>query len=383
MARILLLTDDPQTRDRAASMLRAQGHEVVCVHAPAEAARSIEAAAPDLMLSDCMGRPERVAMQDARTAQARGVRVILMTANRAWIPAMRRASLAVLEKPPSLPQLRELVDQTLSTPGPGSSSVPSVIERSLALARGAERAIAGRLLRAGGRLFDRYVREYRHRGLRFEIPRELSTPEFRARFLLHRYEVPERVLTRKHIARDATVLELGGCLGVVSCMVNRRLADPRRHVVFEPHPLIVPYLEANRARNCCGFQVRQQIIARAPTASFYRRDPSIAGSSTVRIGRLKIEVPTTTVERVEQETGFAFDSLVIDIEGGEHQFFAENTSLAERLRIAIVEFHPQIIGNAACAEIRDWLAAAGLSLRDRRGRVEAWLRRGCPERKPA
>lgn len=376
MARILLLTDDPQTRDRAETMLRDQGHEVACVYAPAEAARSIEAAAPDLMLSDCMGRGEFVAMQQARTAQARGIRMILMTANTAWLPVMRRANLPALEKPPSLAQLRELVDRTLSTPCPGPPAKPSLMGRGSAFARDAERAIGNRLLRAGGRLFDRYVREYRHRGLRFEIPRELSTPEFRARFLLHRYEVPERILTRKHIPRDATVLELGGCLGVISCLVNRRLADPRRHVVFEPHPLIVPYLEANRARNCCGFQVRQQVIARASTATFYRRDPSIAGSSTVRIGRLKIEVPTTTVERVERETGFAFDSLVIDIEGGEHLFFTENMGLAQRLRVAIVEFHPQIIGNAACAEIRDRLAAAGLALRDRRGRVEAWLRPG-------
>ncbi len=266
------------------------------------------------------------------------------------------------------------MDRTLSAPCPGPPPKPSLRGRGSAIAGGVKSAIAGRLLRAGGRFFDRYVQEYRHRGLRFEIPRELSTPEFRARFLLHRYEVPERVLTRKHIARDATVLELGGCLGVISCLVNRRLADPRRHVVFEPHPLIAPYLEANRARNGCGFQVRQQIIARASTATFYRRDPSIAGSSTVRIGRSKIEVPTTTVERVEQETGFAFDSLVIDIEGGEHQFFTENMGLTERLRVAIVEFHPQIIGNAACAEIRDRLMAAGLALRDRRGRVEAWLR---------
>jgi FkbM family methyltransferase len=232
------------------------------------------------------------------------------------------------------------------------------------------------LAAGGGGLFDRYVREYRHKGLRFEIPRELSTPEFRARFLLHRYEVPERVLTRKYIAPDATVLELGGCLGVISCLVNRRLADPRRHVVFEAHPLIVPYLEANRRRNGCEFEVRQQIISRAPTATFYRRDPSIGGSSTVRVGRLAIEMSTTTVERVEHETGFTFDSLVIDIEGGEHGFFTENVGLVERLRVVIVEFHPLIIGDAACAEIRDQLAAAGLSLRGRRGRVEAWLRRG-------
>ncbi|MBO0738970.1 MAG: FkbM family methyltransferase [Alphaproteobacteria bacterium] len=374
MARILLLTDDPDTRDRAESMLGEQGHEVTCAYAPGEAARSIETALPDLMLADCTGLGEHVAMQVARAAQARGIRVILITANMAWIRVMRRANLPVLEKPPPLPQLRELVDRVLANPSAGSAVELSLIDRSLAFARNAQRAITHRLLRLGGDVFDRFVQEYRCQGLRFEIPLALSTPEFRARFLLHRYEVPERVLSRKHIPSDATVLELGGCLGVISCLVNRRLADPRRHVVFEAHPLIVPYLEANRDRNGCGFMVRQEVISRAPAAIFYRRDPSIAGGSTVRIGRLKIEVPTTTVERVERETGLRFDSLVIDIEGGEHRFFAENESLTERLRVAIIEFHPQVIGNVACADIRDRLAAAGLSLQDRRGHVEAWLR---------
>jgi len=315
-------------------------------------------------------------MRIAREVQARGIRAILLTADTAWIPVIRRAHLPVLEKPPLPPQLREFVDQALLARGPPSAAEHSLVDRSLAFARDAKRSIIHRVLLVGGGLFDRHVREYRHKGLHFEIPRELSTPEFRARFLLHRYEVPEQVLTRKYIAPDATVLELGGCLGVISCLMNRRLSDPRRHVVFEPHPLIIPYLEANRRRNCCEFEVRQQIISRAPTATFYRRDPSIGGSSTVRVGRLALEVPTTTVERVEHETGFTFDSLVIDIEGGEHKFFTENVALVERLRVVVAEFHPLIIGNAVCAEIRDRLRTAGLSPRDRRGRVEAWLRRG-------
>src|SRR5208337_3449056 len=229
---------------------------------------------------------------------------------------------------------------------PGSIGKPSLIGQSLALARDARDAITRRLLQAGGGLFDRYVREYRHRGLHFEIPLGLTTPEFRARLLLHRYEVHEQAMSRKYIAPDATVLELGGCLGVVSCAVNRRLADPRGHVVFEAHPLVIPYLEANRARNGCLFQVRQQIVSNAPTATFFCRDPFIAGSSTVRLGRHPIEVPTTTVERVERETGLKFDSLLIDIEGGEREFTAENSDLLARVRSVIIELHPHIIGNA-------------------------------------
>jgi hypothetical protein len=85
-------------------------------------------------------------------------------------------------------------------------------------------------------------------------------------------------------------------------------------------------------------------------------------------------VATTTVRQVEQETGFTFDSLVIDIEGGERDFFAQNVRMLEQLRLIIVELHPHIIGDAACAEIRHRFVMAGLSLQRRRGMVEAWAR---------
>jgi FkbM family methyltransferase len=374
MARVLIFSDEPETRGQAESLLRDQGYEVACACSPEEARQALAAAVPDLVLVDFTIFGERGTIRAANAAHAHGIPMILMRASKARTWVSRDLKFPMLEKPLSLPRLAELVAQTLSARNHGSPAKPSFTNRSLLFARNVPMAIEARLLRAAGGFFDRYVREYRYRGLRFEIPRELTTPELRARFLLHRYEAPERALTRKYITADATVLELGGCLGVVSCLVNRQLADPRRHVVFEPHPLITRYLEANRANNGCRFQIRQQIISNAQTATFYCREPFIAGSSTVRLGRDEIEVATTTVERVEQETGFTFDSLVVDIEGGEREFFAENVSLVERVRRVIVELHPRIIGNAACAEIRDRFAAAGLSLRRRRGGVEAWLR---------
>lgn len=244
------------------------------------------------------------------------------------------------------------------------------------LLRGARDLLTGAAERAAGRLFDRYVRQYRYRGLRFVVPRELTTLETRGRFLLRRYEIPECRLSRKYIAHDATVLELGGCLGVVACVVNRRLDDPRRHLVVEPHPAIVPYLEVNLARNECAFSVRQQVVSDADEATFYLRDPYIAGSSTLRTSDRRITVPTTTVARLERESGLFFDVVLVDIEGGEHAFFRENAGLLPRLRTAIVEMHPQIIGEAACDDIRRLLRQAGLAHRETVGGVEAWTRTG-------
>lgn len=250
----------------------------------------------------------------------------------------------------------------------------SVTRRVGWMLRGIQGLLAGAVERRAGRLFDQYVGEYWYRGLRFAVPPELTTLEERGRFLLRRYERPECRLSRKFIPRDATVLELGGCLGVVACMVNRRLADPRRHVVLEPHPLILPLLEANRSRNGCDFTVRQQIIANTNGVTFYLRDPYIAGSSTMRTSDRHVVVPTTTIGKLESETGLSFDTLLVDIEGGEHALFIENESLLGRVRAVIVEMHPHIIGDECCAEIRRLFRNAGLTYRQKAGSVEVWIR---------
>ena len=234
--------------------------------------------------------------------------------------------------------------------------------------------LAGRLRRAAGRVFDRWVGVFRYGRLVFAVPPELTTLETRGDFLFGRYENVERRFARRYVEPDAAVLELGGCLGIVACVINQRLADPRRHVVLEPHPAIAGYLEANRKRNSCRFQIRRQVVARGDTAAFYLRDPYVGGSSMLRIEGRRIDVPSITIDRLEQETGLAFDTLVVDIEGGEAAFFAENDALLCRVRLVIVEFHPQIIGAPACEQGRDQLRAAGLILRRRCRSVEAWSR---------
>jgi FkbM family methyltransferase len=242
------------------------------------------------------------------------------------------------------------------------------------LLRSARRLIAGWVRRAAGRAFDRRGGLGSCDGLVFAVPHELTTLETRGEFFLRRYEAVERRFARRYVTPDATVLELGGCLGVVACVVNRRLADCRRHIVFEPHPAIAGYLEQNRERNGCSFAVRRQIVAAQGPAVFYLRDPFVGGSSLLRPDGRGIAVPTVTIPELEVETGLSFDTLIVDIEGGEHGFFAENTQLLSRARLVIVEFHPQIIGEAACAESRDRLRAAGLTPRAVCRSVETWTR---------
>ena len=78
---------------------------------------------------------------------------------------------------------------------------------------------------------------------------------------LGRYERPERELLRTYIEPARPVIELGGGLGVIASLINRRLHDPERHVVVEANPSLLPVIDANRRRNDARFSIVHGAIA--------------------------------------------------------------------------------------------------------------------------
>lgn len=227
---------------------------------------------------------------------------------------------------------------------------------------------------AAGLAFDRFLGEFRAGGLRFAVPPDLTTRAFRARFALNLYELPERVLLRR-LPWEGTVLELGGCLGVIACLVNRRLSDPTRHVVLEANPALLPWLHRNRDANGAGFAVVQGVLARGPAERTFWPGGNIVAGSAHRPRDNAITVPALSLEALEAAQGLSFDVFVLDIEGGEAEFIAENATALGRARAVLVEFHPTFIGEAACEAARAGLAGAGLVRRARFANAELWLRR--------
>lgn len=227
---------------------------------------------------------------------------------------------------------------------------------------------------ASGYVFDTLFGVYRTDGLSFLAPTDVTDRRYRGRFLINQYELSERTLLRRHLSADATVLELGGGLGVVSCMTNKRLKDATRHVVIEAHPQAVHALAANRRRNAMAFHIEHCIVCENGMGEF-GLTPVFAGCSQHRKTHRRVRVPTRRLAEIEAETGLAFDSFVIDIEGGEHQFVTTYRDRFAKAKLAIVEFHPQFIGERACEEVREVFRASGLERVGKRGRTEAWARR--------
>ena len=223
---------------------------------------------------------------------------------------------------------------------------------------------------AAGLYFDLFVRTYRSEGMVFTIPAAYTSREMRGKFTVDTYEYPERTLIKRYLPHNACVLELGACIGVVSCVINSLLDNRDLHVAVEANPLLMPTLEANRMANGARFHAVNAVVTRQPSAMI----STDAVMDSNQVGASGTPVPTTTVEALEAVAGEAFSALIMDIEGGEYEFCRENPMLLRQIDVAIIEFHPLAFGEARLGELYLMLASAGLERRETILTVECWLR---------
>jgi FkbM family methyltransferase len=223
---------------------------------------------------------------------------------------------------------------------------------------------------AAGCYFDLFCGQYRTNGLTFEIPLKHTTRAMRGRFAADTYELPERQLILKHLAPDSHVLELGGCIGVVSCLVNSLLTDRHAHIVVEANPFLIPFLERNRDVNGAKFSVEHCVVTRATEAIL----SLAADMDSSKAGDHGLTVPTLTCENIEARYQLSFDTLVMDIEGAESEFIKENRLLFQKVKLIVVEFHPSIRGVAETEGLRKLLVEYGLTKVDHKLTTEVYRR---------
>jgi len=221
--------------------------------------------------------------------------------------------------------------------------------------------------------FDLVHRRFRADGCEYVIPKDITSRAYRSCFLDGSYEAEERELIRTYVRPSDTVLELGACLGIVSCMTNKILADRSRHVVVEGNPFCLPSLHRNRDINRAGFLVENCAVSVERDATFYLHPIYVVGGSTQRKTELPVRVPARSLVELDARHG-PFTALIIDIEGSEREVFSASQEPLSRYRLVIVELHDFAIGEQGVEKCRELLTAAGLRFKGRAGITEAWQR---------
>lgn len=235
------------------------------------------------------------------------------------------------------------------------------------------RLITRPVLYLAGLYFTFIQRTYKVGKLEFFVPRDLTDVPFRGYFPIGRYEKEERKYLVDYLNRDAKVLELGACLGVVSGLTNSLLKNPEHHVVVEANPALIPWIEKNRDHNQGQYKVEHCIITDEPFVTFYLDDIIVLGSTKRSQGK-PVQIPGKRIETLEAEHGFQFDTLVMDIEGGELDFFESNKDRLSQFRQVFMEVHPfgGMLTQAEVDRCEELLTQAGLKLSVRDGIFQIW-----------
>jgi FkbM family methyltransferase len=207
-------------------------------------------------------------------------------------------------------------------------------------------------------------------GMTYSVESPNITRGHKSTLLFGLHEMEERHLVKAWLPRRFPVIELGGGLGVVSCLANRIIDDPERHMVVEANPLMIPVLERNRSLNDSKFEVINRAIDYGRETTLLPIDPAFVGSNLAAVGEVSdtVEVRTATVEEIADGAGFEQFSLIADIEGVEEQvILKEIPKLGERLRFAMFEMHPCILGGEIVGHLMDVMKQNGFRLLERRG----------------
>jgi FkbM family methyltransferase len=227
----------------------------------------------------------------------------------------------------------------------------------------------------GGAIFDLRGGRFNINGCTFIIPKEQTSREYRSSFLSNHYEVEDLEVVRACIRPTDRVLELGACLGVVSCTTNKVLNDKTRHVVVEANPFCIPWLHRNRDLNQCHFLIEHCAVSQAHEVTFHLNPTMIVSSSIQGNGgsNIPVRVPARSLGELDARHG-PFTALIMDIEGAELETFEQARELLRCYRLVVVELHDWALGEEGLRRCREILCEAGLRCRKQVKSVEAWER---------
>lgn len=158
------------------------------------------------------------------------------------------------------------------------------------------------------------------------------------------YEAPEREAIRKYVHSDWSVVELGACIGVVSCITNKLLDNPKAHVVVEINPLVIPHLEANRETNGCSFRIVNSALCYDAQEVPFRAHLDFWANFMHQSGdHPETTVPATQLKVILDEEEFEEFALICDIEGQEFELVLHEEEALRKASLIIMEVHPHMM----------------------------------------
>lgn len=201
------------------------------------------------------------------------------------------------------------------------------------------------------------------RGLRIPKHPQLTTGRVRGAIKAETYERKECDAVSRVVHEGDRVLELGGGIGYMSTLlsVRRKVASVTS---YEANPALIPYIrQVHAANGVSNVDLRNALLSPegGDPVPFYVRRNFLASSmdreSDPDSITETVPVPRHSLPQVLAET--APDVLVCDIEGAEAELLPAGDWSC--LRVAVIELHPQWIGQRGVQAVFDAMQRAGLT----------------------
>lgn len=173
------------------------------------------------------------------------------------------------------------------------------------------------------------------------------------------YEAKEVEIVSRRLAGDDVVMEVGAGIGYLSALCARRIGDDQVFA-YEANPAMMEVIAATHRANGVAPTVKNTMLAEGEgSRTFYVEPEFWASSAVTHTDKARaIEVPQTDLNAEIARVRPSF--LIVDIEGGEIEFFA--TADLACVRKICVETHPGPLSDAQISGMLARLFAQGFAL---------------------
>ncbi|CAM8670018.1 fkbM_fam, methyltransferase, FkbM family [Paracoccaceae bacterium] len=200
-------------------------------------------------------------------------------------------------------------------------------------------------------------------GIAVQVPRDADV---KLRYDLSRgrpYEHAEAEMITAHLKSGTPVIELGGCLGIVSALIRQQIGPAAPHIVVEANPRLARMCEPNA---CIGANVGATQVVVAAVDYSGAETVSFSSGRTAHGGHVSqsgdLSVQATTLSALASNLPEGPFALICDIEGAEVGLIDNESDLLRRVSLFVLETHPKVYakGEVETGRLIELIKAAGL-----------------------
>ena len=148
-------------------------------------------------------------------------------------------------------------------------------------------------------------------------------------------EYEEQLMCLKYIKPDDKVLEIGGNIGRVSCILSCILKDENKQlVVLESNKDFIPQIKENKDKNNFKFNIESSALSYQRL--FQRGWVTFTESELQNTHGLK-QVDTINYKELESKYNITFNTLVVDCEGALYHILKDNEGILNNINKIIIE----------------------------------------------